>query len=133
MRIMVPDVTKPWFRRFSPKTGGVGRGDTLFQDWLSGLSHVDCGVPSDTKNKEDSGFLDENHLELLLLMKKGVWYCSSAYEGCDPLPECGNPVSARMFATLMGKGFVESVPVFDGFMTEKHRITPKGIAWLKAR
>jgi len=29
--------------------------------------------------------------------------------------------------------FVERVPVFEGFMTNKHRITPEGSAWLAAR
>lgn len=73
---------------------------------------------------------DENHVALLLLMKPGVWYCTSEYAGCTAMPGQGDRVSAKIVAALAAKGFIESVPVFHGFMTKKHRITPSGVAWL---
>ena len=82
---------------------------------------------------KDKQIMDDNHVALLNLMQPGLWYCFSDYAGCTAIPESGNRVNGRVFAPLVGRGFVESVPVFEGFMTEKHRITPKGIAWLKAR
>ena len=77
--------------------------------------------------------MEENSEALLLLMKPGVWYCSSEYDGCKAILECGDLVSGKMFAALVRKGFVESVPVFEGFMTKKLRITDMGIAWLAGR
>lgn len=77
--------------------------------------------------------IHENHVALLLLMKPGAWYCSSDYTGCNAMPACGNGANGSLFATLAGQGLVESAPVFEGFVTEKHRITPMGIAWLAAR
>ena len=66
-------------------------------------------------------------------MKPDVWYCFGDFEGCVAMPEDARHGSGRSIATLAGMGFVESVPVFEGFMTMKHRITSEGIAWLKNR
>lgn len=76
---------------------------------------------------------DESHAVALLHMKPGVWYCFSDYAGCDAMPEGENHINGRSIEKLEVKGFVESVPVFEGFVTKKHRITPMGVAWLAAR
>ena len=75
---------------------------------------------------------DERDKATLVLMKPGVWYCTNDYAGCDPMPQPGNRIIGRLIESLAEKGYVESVPVFEGFMIEKHRITHEGIAWLAA-
>ena len=84
--------------------------------------------------------MDEHHEASLLLMKPGVWYCFSAYRGCNTMPTLGTHdngaekhVNGAVFAMMVRRGFVESKPVFEGFMTEKHKITPVGIDWLASR
>ena len=77
--------------------------------------------------------IEEKYATILLVMTPGVWYCFSDYEGCSALPECTGSVSRRLFATLVNKGLVESIPVFEGFMVKKHRITTAGVEWLAVR
>ena len=76
--------------------------------------------------------MDEmKQLAFLLLMKPGTWYCSSGYAGCEQMPtNDGGRFSGRILTSLRANGFIESMPVFDGFLTMKHRITPAGIEWL---
>jgi len=66
---------------------------------------------------------------LLRLLKPGLWYCASDYEGCALL-EPGTPVRGRIFSQLVNDGYVESSPVFEGFTIEKYRITASGSEWL---
>ena len=74
----------------------------------------------------------ERQAELLRLLKPGFWYCASDYEGCEVL-EPGSPVRGKMFLKLISDGYVESLPVFDGFTMMKYRITEAGSEWLAAR
>ena len=75
--------------------------------------------------------MNERHTALLRLLKPGVWYCASDYEGCARL-EPGTPVRGKLFSKLVGDGYVESLPVFEGFTIRKYRITSSGVAWLAA-
>ena len=77
--------------------------------------------------------LAENRLAMLDFMKPEVWYCFGEFDGCVEISRDTPSVSGQALAFLAEKGFVESIPVFEGFMTLKHRITPEGIAWLEAR
>ena len=73
---------------------------------------------------------NERHATLLRLLKPGVWHCASDYEGCAIL-EPGTPVRGKMFLKLVEEGYVESLPVFEGFTIQKYRITAAGSAWLE--
>ncbi len=84
-------------------------------------------------NEERRQQLDENRLAMLDFMKPDVWYCFGEFEGCVEISRETPNVSGQALAFLAERGLVESVPVFEGFMTLKHRITPEGIAWLETR
>lgn len=73
--------------------------------------------------------MNKPYTALLRLLKPGVWYCSIQYDGCRVL-EQGAPVRGKIFEKLIGEGYVECEPVFDGFSTKKYRITDMGTAWL---
>ncbi len=75
--------------------------------------------------------MTEQHAALLRLMKPGVWYCASEYDGCT-LFERDAPVRGRVFSKLIGDGYVECEPVFEGFSMKKYRITDMGSKWLAA-
>ena len=75
--------------------------------------------------------MNDRHATLLRLLKPGVWYCASEYDGCSVL-ERGTPVKGRIFSTLVRDGYVECAPVFEGFSIKKYRITARGSASLAA-
>jgi hypothetical protein len=75
--------------------------------------------------------MNEQHVNLLRLLKPGVWYCPADYEGCELL-EQGTPVRGKTFSKLIEDGHVESEPVFEGFSTMKYRITDSGSECLAA-
>ncbi|MFT4548741.1 MAG: hypothetical protein ACI9MB_002694 [Verrucomicrobiales bacterium] len=64
-------------------------------------------------------------------MKPGLWYCPADYDGCEIL-EPGTPVRGKVFLELIGDGYVESEPVFEGFTIMKYRITESGSECLAA-
>ncbi len=70
---------------------------------------------------------------MLDFMKPGFWYCFGNFDGCIEIFRDTPHVNGKTLAHLTEQGYVESVPVFEGFMTLKHRITAEGIAWLGAR
>jgi len=73
--------------------------------------------------------MNEPYLSLLRLLKPDLWYCPADYDGCELL-EPGTPVKGKAFSQLIEDGYVESVPVFDGFTMMKYRITDSGLACL---
>lgn len=74
---------------------------------------------------------DERGRAALVLMRPGIWYCINEYAGCEVLPEYRDGISSQLLESLVEKGYVESVPVFEGFIIRKHRITAKGVDWLR--
>ena len=75
--------------------------------------------------------MNERHATLLRLLKPGVWYCATEYDGCEVL-EPGTAVRGKIFSNLVGNGYLESEPVFEGFSTKKYRITAIGSEWVAA-
>lgn len=76
--------------------------------------------------------MNEQHVALLQLLKPGIWYCATEFEGCVVL-ELGTSARGMMFSKLVRDGYVESEPVFEGFTTMKYRITDAGSDWLAAQ
>ncbi|MEM0897451.1 MAG: hypothetical protein AAGJ79_11260 [Verrucomicrobiota bacterium] len=72
-------------------------------------------------------------MAMLDFMKPEVWYCFGEFDGCVEISRDTPNVNGKALTFLAQKGFVESVPVFEGFMTLKYRITPEGIACLETR
>ena len=73
---------------------------------------------------------ESRYITFLLLMEPGVWYCPCEFVGCQEMPSGGSALRWKVLASLGSMGLVESAPVFDGYLTKKHRITRSGIDWL---
>ncbi len=82
---------------------------------------------------KEAVLLDEKCESALRLFKPGKWYCFTEFAGCTTIPQEELSTANRLMETLAKRGFIESVPVFEGFVTLKHRITRAGKAWLAAR